>query len=402
MYEGAPENLKRKISGVSIDSRKILANEIYFAIRGENHDGHDFVQEAFHKQAVAAVVENQWWCHHRAHFKNRNVFVVEESINALQELANFYRKKFSLPVIALTGTNGKTTTKEMMAAVLARLGNVCKTESNLNNHIGVPLTLLALNEQHKALIVEMGANHFGEIARLCEIAEPQYGLITNIGHGHLEFFQNLEGVTKAKMELFEYLYPHGTAFINIDDPLIVKHAPAFMKCIKYGFRDEARVIGKAMAPSESGFARMMVQGQVIELNLRGNHNLSNALVAVAVGLEFGVSLQEIKTALAHVKLPGKRMEVFKRDKILVLNDSYNANPDSTLAALEIVKQTTSPGKKIFVFGDMLELGDLAPAEHARIGKSLKNFGVDIFLAFGPQSAEAVRQAQNTSKNMIAK
>ncbi|MFQ5770065.1 MAG: glutamate ligase domain-containing protein, partial [bacterium] len=128
----------------------------------------------------------------------------------------------------------------------------------------------------------------------------------------------------------------------------------------------------------------------------------NALVAVAVGLEFGVSLQEIKTALAHVKLPGKRMEVFKRDKILVLNDSYNANPDSTLAALEIVKQTTSPGKKIFVFGDMLELGDLAPAEHARIGKSLKNFGVDIFLAFGPQSAEAVRQAQNTSKNMIAK
>ncbi len=401
-FRDESDKLRQTIAGVSIDSRKIQPNELYFAIKGDNHDGHKFVQDAIDKQAAAAVVESSWWQGHGADLSNQTVFIVQDTITALQELANFYRRKFSMPIVAITGTNGKTTSKEMITAVLARLGDVCKTEGNLNNHIGLPLTLFRLNKKHKALVSEMGANHFGEIARLCEIAEPEYGLITNIGHGHLEFFKSLEGVAKAKMELFEYLYPHGTAFINMDDSLIMKHAPEFKKSIKYGFTDEARIIGKILSPNESGFPRMEVGDRVITLNVMGNHNLSNALGAAAVGLEFGVSLNEIKTALENVALPDKRMEAFERNQILILNDSYNANPDSTLAALSILKQTPSAGKRIFVFGDMLELGELAPSEHAKIGQALKTFGVDVFLAFGPESIAAVSGALKSDKDIFAR
>jgi UDP-N-acetylmuramoyl-tripeptide--D-alanyl-D-alanine ligase len=303
--------------------------------------------------------------------------------------------KFSLPVLALTGTNGKTTTKEMIAAVLSDLGNVCKTEGNLNNHIGVPLTLFQLTQGHQAAVIEMGTNHFGEIARLCEIAAPRYGLITNIGRGHLEFLGDLGGVAQAKIELFDSLPPDGVAFVNLEDPMIVKHASKIENKITFGFTDEAKVKGLRLAPDKFGFPQMKVDAQIFTLNLLGNHNLVNALAAVAIGLEFGLSLQHMKTALENVKLPGKRLEVVRRKNILILNDSYNANPDSTLAALNILKDTTATGKRIFVFGDMLELGATAAQEHAAIGRQLNDFNVDLLLAFGSLSAEAVRAADKT-------
>lgn len=401
-YVGSQKKLDHRIDGVSVDSRTIRANEIYFALRGENHDGHNFVEQAFANQAMASVVERAWWKNNRAKIADKPVFLVDDTLKALQESAHAYRKKFSLPVLGLTGTNGKTTTKEMIAAVLENLGAVCKTEGNLNNHIGLPLTLFKLEAQHRALIPEMGANHFGEIARLCEIAEPGMGLITNIGHGHTEFFGNLEGVARAKMELFEYLKRGGVGFINIEDPLIVKHAPGLKKKVTYGFKEEADIFGEKLAPDEFGHPQFKVDDTVIKLQLLGSHNVINALAAVAVGAEFGIELDKIKSALENIHLPAKRMEIIKRKNVTILNDSYNANPESTLAALATLRDIPATGKRIFVLGDMLELGEQAGEEHARIGKSLKQFGVTVFLAYGAETKAAVKAAQEIGKEIYAK
>ena len=402
VYGGPVEKSNLRISGISIDSRTIRPHEVYFALRGENHDGHKFVRSAFDNMAKAAVVEGKWWQENQATFQEYPILIVDDSLKALQESATEYRKRFNIPVIGVTGTNGKTTTKEMVAAVLSEAGKVCKNEGNLNNHIGVPLTLFRLNDSHKILVMEMGMNHLGEIARLCEIAQPDFGLITNIGHGHLEFLKTVEGVAKAKMELFQYLTPNGTGFINLDDSLIVKHTPELKKSVTYGFRKEANVAAEKPGTDKHGFPVMQIGGMEIKINFMGHHNLINALAAIAVGTEFGLDAGKMKTALEKVKLPGKRMEVLKHNDMLILNDAYNANPDSTLAALETLHSIPASGRKIFIFGDMLELGEQAIAEHAKIGESLKNYGVNVFFAFGQLAFEAVQAATKTGKNLTAK
>ena len=404
-FYGDRKRLERSPPGVSIDTRTLAPGELYFALRGERLDGHDFVAEARSKGAVAAVVEKRWYERQDAESQAAGpLFVVADTLEALQAAAQYYRSKFALPVLALTGTNGKTTTKEMIAAVLRELGPVCKTEGNLNNHIGLPLTLFRLREAHRVAVLEMGMNHFGEIARLCEIARPDFGLITNIGHGHVEFLGGLEGVAKAKLELFEALPPDGLGFVNLDDPILAQRAPQVGPARKrtYGFAEGAEVHAERVPPDASGFPGMRVQGRLIRLNLLGSHNLSNALAAIAVGLEFGVSLADMAHALAQVHVPDKRMQVSRQDDILVLNDAYNANPESTQAALQILNEVPCSGKRVFVFGDMLELGDYAPEAHAEIGRSLPRFGVDVFLAYGPQAATAVAAALEAAPRMHAK
>ncbi|MFQ5603428.1 MAG: UDP-N-acetylmuramoyl-tripeptide--D-alanyl-D-alanine ligase [bacterium] len=401
LYSGPTEALQMVIAGISIDSREIQPGELYFAIKGEHHDGHKFLREIFNKQAIAAVVEKKWRQKHPKDLAGKALLAVEDTLTALQQAAHAYRKKFAIPILGLTGTNGKTTTKEMIAAVLSRSGNVCKTEGNFNNHIGVPLTLFQLRASHQSLVLEMGTNHFGEIRQLCEIAAPTCGLITNIGHGHLEFLQSLEGVARAKIELFEYLQPEGLAFINLDDALITKQVPKLRRCVTYGFKDEADISAQKLSLDDPQTIGMRVENQTIVLNMPGEHNLSNALAAVAVGLEFGVDMPDIKQALENVQLPSKRMQIIRKEKMLILNDSYNANPDSTLAALSILKNTPVAGKKIFVFGDMLELGQQSKTEHTRIGAALNDFGVAVFLAFGPETAAAVDSARRKTPVITA-
>lgn len=391
-FHGDSDILKQPLKGVSIDSRTIQPNEIYFALKGENLDGHEFIDDALRKKAIAAVVEKKWAQKNRSHISNQSIFVVDDTLSALHEFASTYRRQFFIPVIGLTGTNGKTTTKEMIAAVLSKTKNVCKTEGNFNNHIGLPLTLLKLKDEHEVAVIEMGTNHFGEIAQLCEIAEPNYGLITNIGHGHTEFFNSLEGVAKAKMELFDYLRPTGTTFINLDDPMIVHHAPANSNATTYGFKDEAVVRAENLGLDELGYPLMAVGDTQIRINVVGLHNLSNALAAVAVGKEFGVDNSNIKLALENLKLPSKRMQIYKIEGVTVLNDSYNANPESTIAALETLSKMPASGKKFFIFGDMLELGEHADEAHKGIGSSVNKYGVDVFFAYGPLSAHAVESA----------
>ena len=390
-FIGPDSILQQPIQGVSIDSRTINPNELYFALIGENHDGHNFVEEVYQKQAIAAIVEKKWWQQNQHKLQNKTVLVVEDSLRALQELANFYRKQFTIPVIALTGTNGKTTTKEMIAAVLYKAGSVCKTQGNYNNHIGVPLTLFQLDNHHQYLVVEMGTNHFGEIARLCEIAAPQYGLITNIGHGHTEFLRDIKGVTRAKMELFKHLHKTGgVIFANTDDENITRKIKAFNSIKTYGFRGKPDIHAEDLGLNENGCAVLKVEETTIALNVAGKHNMSNALAAIAVAKEFGIKINDIKSALESIHLPSKRMEIIKHNNITILNDSYNANPESMLAALHTLSGVQVPGKKYFVMGDMLELGDMAAKHHAKIGKSLRGFGIDTFFAYGPYSEEAIK------------
>jgi len=377
------QDLDKTVQGISIDSRRIKEGEVFFAIKGERFDGHDFLNEAFQKGALAAVVTRNI-----SPPGDRTLVVVDDTLKALQDLATYYRSKFPLPVIAITGTNGKTTTKDMIADILSQRYNVLKSLGNLNNHLGVPLTLFGLERSHQVAVVEMGANHFGEIERLCQIAGPNYGLITNVGKGHLEFFETLEGVASAKGELFQYLNGQGKAFVNLDDPWVVKKADFVTDIITYGFNEKADVRGEYLGSDDLGRPRLRVNGEVeIQLSVLGKHNIYNALAAACVGLEFGVGSDTIKRTLEGFRGESKRMELIDWAGVRILNDSYNSNPDSARAALEVLAKlkVTGGGRRIAVLGDMLEQGEVSFKEHRLLGSLTASLKIDALLTYGEAS-----------------
>ena len=398
----ATDRLSKQTLSVSIDSRTIKPGEIYIALKGEMHDGHNFVEDAFAKNAAAALVSNTFYDSFDSSQVNRPMLVVEDTLAALQHLANHHRKRYEIPVIALTGTNGKTTSKEMLAAVLSRKGKICKTRGNLNNHIGLPLTLLEIAPNHDFVVAEMGTNHFGEISGLCKIAQPDYGLVTNIGHGHTQFLQNIAGVARAKMELFDFVQEDGFFFANVDDPLILQRTATCFNCLRYGFSEGSEITAKQMSSDSDGYPRMEIEDVIIKPNLAGRHNLSNALAAVAVGTHFGLDLKELKAALESLSLPAKRLQLLKRDRYTLLDDTYNANPESTLAALATLRDLPTSGKRIFVLGDMLELGPQAATEHATIGKALVDYDISLFYGLGPCTVEAVNACKAEHKHIVAR
>ncbi len=389
----APE---QTVAGVSIDSRSISSGEVYFALVGENHDGHGFVADAFAAGASAAIVSHDFLRANQGRFAGHALLAVDDTLVALQAFAKAHRNKFDVQTVALTGSNGKTSTKEMIAAVLAKQGSVCKSQGNFNNHIGAPLTLLNLDQSHDFLVVEMGANHFGEIASLCEIVQPQTGLITNIGHGHTEFFGDLTGVLKAKLELFDFLQPDGLAFTNVDDPLLAGQIQNLRRVVTYGFQPSADISAEELQMESDGCGSMRVGGMKIKPNAVGLHNVRNALAAIAIGSHFGVSLQDSKEALENLKIPEKRLEISRVNGVTIINDSYNANPESTRAALETLQAFKTGGKRVFVFGDMLELGACSKEEHRKIGEAVAELGIEIFLAHGAESSAAVAACRQTS------
>ena len=383
-FQGDPQILDQEVRGISISSQKIQPEEIFVAIKGEKFDGHDFVAEVFSKGAKLCIVGKEWYQKQDETVVNGNFFIVEDTLTALQNLSRYYRLKFEMPVIALTGSNGKTTTKEMIAAVLETKYRVLKNPGNLNNHIGLPLTLFGLNRDQDITVLEMGANHFGEIARLAEIACPEYGLITNIGPAHLEFFGNLEGVFKAKSELWEYLEKNGEGvFINVDDPFLSRSVPSVKKVIRYGFENRADVQGKVIEIDNLGRAKFMADRLEIKLQVAGIHNIYNAIAAIAVGREFDVTDQDIKTSLESFQAADKRMEILQIGEIRIINDCYNSNPESAKYALATLSRMQISNKRIAVLSDMLELGDISEKEHTKIGEyvnSLKN--IDYLLTYG--------------------
>lgn len=389
--DGAP----RTFTGVSIDSRNVVAGNLFLAIRGERLDGHNFLSNAIKAGAKAIIVEEKWASMNPSFLKALPVakLVVKDSTKALGELARNHRRRFRIPVLAIAGSNGKTTTKEMIRTVLGQKFEVLATEGNLNNQIGVPLTLLRLESRHNVAVVEIGTNHPGEIKYLCSVLEPTHGLITNIGREHLEFFRSLDGVAKAELELFEWLKtyrPGGIVFLNRDDAALSKKARSYRNAVTFGFsRKELDVRGAELHIGKNATAGFMVQtkkGRIdVSLSVPGVHNAHNALAAVAVAVSLNVPAAKIQRGLESFAPASKRMESFRIDGFTVLNDTYNSNPDSVRAALETLQAMNATGKKIAVLADMLELGKASEQEHRAVAALVKAAGVDYLLTYGPLS-----------------
>jgi UDP-N-acetylmuramoyl-tripeptide--D-alanyl-D-alanine ligase len=404
-----PDALQGRVfTGVSTDSRTLSPGDLFVALSGANFDGHAFVAQAKARGAAAVIVGRPV-----AEAAGIAQVVVDDTLATLSRLARNHRRKFHIPVIAVAGSNGKTTTKEMIAAVLRTGREVLSTAGNLNNHIGVPLTLLRLRKEHEAAVVEIGTNHPGELAALLKILEPTHGLLTNIGLEHLEFFGSLRGVAKEEGALFRWLAAHGTAFVNADDPETVKLGKRVRRKVTFGFSRGLDVAGSALQLDARGCPEFRCGGKKVarsfpvRLPVPGAHTAANALAAAAVGVAFKVPPRKIQTALEQFQAPSKRMEVLSIAGVTVFNDTYNANPDSVVAGLKTLAGAIIPGKRIAVLADMKELGAGGPAEHARVGKVLSDLGIEYLLTYGEvakhyhDSAHVTFGVHYDQKNVLA-
>lgn len=397
-------------SGVSIDSRKCRKSEVFFAIKGERFDGHSFIKDVFGRGVKVVVAEKKWLKKlsgkEKRSFKNRSIVLVDDSIKSLGELARNYRRKFLIPVVAVAGSNGKTSTKDFIAHVLSAQYSVLKTEANFNNAIGTPLTLFRLNEKHEICVMEVGTNHFGEVKNLCNIVEPQFGLITNIGKEHLEFLKDIRGVIKEESELIEYLSENfGTYFLNIDDKHLVKKAAhEEMSAFTFGSAGTPDVRGrilryKGFYPEiEIKCAKKKIN---TVLNTIGSQSYNSALCAAAVGFYFDVPAAKIKSALRNFKPDtGKRNQLKRAGGVWIIDDTYNSNPDSVRVALENLKAFKTEGKKHIVLADMLELGKQSAKEHKEAGILVKRMGFENLYTYGRESFNTFKAAKGIKNNFF--
>ena len=348
-------------NGVTTDSRKVTDNQIYFALKGENFDGNLFAQAALNQGALLAVVDNKDVITDE---NKNNYFLVDDVLSALQKLANYHRKQLNIPIISLTGSNGKTTTKELIHIVLKQKFNTVATVGNLNNHIGVPLTLLSMNKHTEFGIVEMGANHQKEIELLCRIAEPDYGYITNFGKAHLEGFGGVEGVIKGKSEMYDYLYSHEKmAFINADDPIQVEKTKK-IKHFSFGKNNtDVDIIIDSIDANPN--VKIILNNITINTSLIGIYNATNTCAAITIGKYFSITNEQIKTAIESYLPTNNRSQIIERDTNKIILDAYNANPSSMDVAIANLSQL-NVDDKIAILGDMFELGDASNIEHKNI------------------------------------
>jgi len=406
---------RTKISGINTDTRSIERGNLYIALSGERYDGHAFIKDAFHGGAAAAVVSEEWFNHNsHSHYP---LIVVRLPLEALGKIALWWRRKFKIPIVCVAGSNGKTTTKELIAAVLAEKFKVHKTEENLNNKIGVSKMILQLTPKHKAAVLELGTNRSGEIAWLCRVAEPTHGVITNIGKDHIQYLKSMEGVAGENGDLFAFLGAHnGVAFVNGDDRLVKYQASyrGVKKSVEYSFTSRAsNVRGKLMGVNADGGARFSFSARgkgstTVNMQAIGEHVAYNALAAATIGLHFGVRKAAIKRALESY-LPDElheygrlRIERIPLDgrrgrTVTVLNDTYNANPESMYAALEALFTLKPRSRHIAILGDMLELGELSKPEHENIGVWLLDSDIDEVYLVGEEMFHAYEAIKNNRR-----
>jgi UDP-N-acetylmuramoyl-tripeptide--D-alanyl-D-alanine ligase len=367
-------------SRYSIDSRTIHPGDLFFAVKGERLDGHDFVEQALSKEAVAAVIRKDQV---RRHSPKSRLLAVNDTLSALQTLATAVRRLWGKPLIGVTGSTGKTTTKEAIAHVLSTRFGVLKSEGNFNNHFGLPLTLLRLEPEHDAAVIEMGMSHVGEIAALSEIAQPEIGVVTNVAPVHLEFFKSISEIARAKYELIESLPSGGTAVLNADDEYVSQFGRDFHgKVLLYGLRAPGDVRAENVKHhGAEGSTFDVVVGNCRQhgsLQLVGAHNIYNALAAVAVGIERGLTLSEAVGALATLTPADKRGEVVKLGNITIINDCYNSNPKALDAMVDAL--AAMPAKRrIVVAGEMLELGPAGEEMHHSSGQHMAGKEIDALV-----------------------
>ena len=353
-----------KSSGVITDSRQIKLNSIFFALKGDNFDGNEYAKSAIEKGASFAVIDNQTYC------LNKKYIVVDDVLSCLQELSQYHRKQLNCPVLGITGTNGKTTTKELIKAVIQKNFKTVATKGNLNNHIGVPLTLLSAKLNTEFLIIEMGANHTNEINFLCKLAQVNFGIITNIGKAHLEGFGNVQNVIKAKKELYDHInVNNGTLFVNANDKLLMSISENTERVL-YNIKKQEQ--------SNTMFAEAIFNESLISSQLIGDYNRTNILAACEIGSYFGVTLENIKDAIKSYIPSNNRSQLFKTRRNTIILDAYNANPSSMSEAIKAV-QKLNHKKKLFILGDMLELGENSLVEHQSIIDELSENNQEVIL-----------------------
>jgi UDP-N-acetylmuramoyl-tripeptide--D-alanyl-D-alanine ligase len=366
--EGHPERVE--VSGWSVDTRTQNTGDVYFALRGPNHDGHNFAARAGEKGAAAVVVDR--------HSDAPNELLVGDTQQALTDLGAWARSHWGGEVIGVTGSAGKTTTKDAIAHLLAAGMRVGKTVGNLNNHVGVPLSILRLPDDCRAAVLEIGMNHAGEIRELAQIAKPQIGVVTNVGYAHVEFFDSIEGVAAAKRELIEALPQDGVAVLNADDPRVARFREVHPgRSVTFGFAEDADVRVEAMETTPTG-ERFRALGVDFETDLTGRHAVSNLLAAIAVAREFGLAperLREPVRSFAVGKMRGERMQ---RDGITIWNDCYNSNPEAAESMIGVLRGTPA-ARRIAVLGEMLELGEAADALHRQVGRYAAEHGIDLVI-----------------------
>lgn len=373
---------------VTTDSRNCPEGSMFIALKGETFNGNAFAAQALKQGCRYAVIDE-------SEYAGEGTILVDNCLQALQQLANYHRRQLKTPVIGITGTNGKTTTKELISTVLSRKFNTLYTEGNFNNHIGVPLTLLRLTKEHEMAVVEMGANHPGEIKTLVHIAEPDYGIITNVGKAHLQGFGSFEGVIRTKGELYDFLRAKGgaTIFIQNENPYLNGIAEG-LTCVRYGQTAGLYVSGELISCSPFLSFRWTAEGVSHEVNahLIGSYNLDNMLAAAAIGRYFGVSDDDISSALASYLPHNNRSQLKETADNKLIVDAYNANPTSMMAALKNFRQIEAPHKMV-ILGDMKELGEASREEHQKVVDYLKECGFDRVVLVGPEFAAATHSYQ---------
>lgn len=373
------------VTGVTTDSRGALRGKLFIPLTGVHHNGHDYIPDAFANGASACLSERE------LDAAGGPVIIVQSTARALQDLAMYYKSLFPVKTVAITGSVGKTTTKDMTAAVLAEGFHVLKTEGNFNNEIGLPLTVFRLEDRHEYAVLEMGMNHAGEIRNLSWIARPDICVITNIGESHMEHLGSREGILEAKSEIFEYMQPPGTVILNGDDDMLLTLKPRFPRALFYGLNKGNDITAREI--TENGLLNVSAEVRCgggrfsLTVPLPGRHMLRNALAAVAVGVVAGLGPEEIRRGIGRLELTGMRMEFRRRkDGAVIINDAYNASPSSMKAAIDIL--AGARGRKVCILGDMFELGPQAGALHGEVGGYAAARGADVMIFVGEHSRQA--------------
>jgi UDP-N-acetylmuramoyl-tripeptide--D-alanyl-D-alanine ligase len=392
----AQGELTLPVSEISTDTRTLNQGALFVALKGLHFNGHNYLAQAFKKGASAALVSEPLKPGQVP--PDRIVIQVKDTLRALGDLAGLWRSRFPVTLIGISGSNGKTTSKEMLAGILDLEGPTLRNPGNLNNWIGLPMSLFSLNESHRFAVMEMGMNHLGEIARLCQIARPSVGLLTNVGPAHLEGLGSMEAIAQAKGELFQSLKEEDWAIVNADDFRIRDLALSCQaRKLTFGRDPGAKVRAEQINASSDGIHFQMIfsgEGEKIFLPVQGEHNVSNALGVAATALALGLSLRKIREGLAGFKAPAHRLQLKKGIKgSLLIDDSYNANPASMKTALSTFQSLRQGKRAGLVLGDMLELGAEGQKAHQEIGRQIGAMEIDYLVALGPLSQEMISEAQ---------
>lgn len=391
------EGMCGSVSSISTDSRSLKKGELFIPLCGENFDGHKFIDEAA-KKGICGFLFSDELAFASDLIGKKTLFAVKvkDTTKALQDIAAYYRRKYDIKMICVTGSNGKTTTKDILGTVMSSSENTLVTEGNKNNHIGVPLMLLRLKENIKNAVLELGMNHKGEIDRLSKLTRPDIAVITNVGYAHMEFFKSLDEVAKAKAEIKNHLDKKSPLVVNGDDKVLMNELKSYKgRLVKFGTKGTNNYIAKDI-DAEKGALEFVIKDKAdkkeyaVKTNLMGRHNVYNLLAAYAAAKEAGKSANEIIASFAEIKISDNRMRLKDFKGITFINDAYNANPTSAKAAVEAFSALKCKGRKIFVFGDMKELGKISKSAHQEVAEAVLKNGIDVLVTLGASTKEAVK------------